>query len=31
MTTSETSLQIQVFLDLLVQVLIQLESGSDND
>lgn len=31
MATSETNLKIQVFLDLLVQVLIQLESVSDDD
>ncbi len=31
MTTSETNLKIQVFLELLVQVLIQLESVSDDD
>lgn len=31
MATSETNLKIQVFLELLVQVLIQLESVSDDD
>lgn len=31
MNTSETNQKIQVFLDLLVQVLIQLESVSDDD